>query len=89
MRTFDIKREPRQDQRSWIDQYSIDVSVQNIGIAFPMSLDLDLDLPRKGELMATSVPAFLFSIASLAFGAQHGDSGQATVKGFSFQFVPR
>ncbi|EIN11333.1 hypothetical protein PUNSTDRAFT_98433 [Punctularia strigosozonata HHB-11173 SS5] len=89
MRTFDIKKEPQQDQASWIDQYSVDFSVRNIGVAFPLSLDLYLELPQNQDQTVSSVPAFLFTVSSLVFASEHGESGQATMKGFCFQFVPR
>ncbi|KAG6900261.1 hypothetical protein C0993_000714 [Termitomyces sp. T159_Od127] len=49
----------------------------------------NLQLPRTGSRDSTSVPAFLWSIKSIEFGTHRGQSGQAEMKLFSFQFISR
>ncbi|KAG6891472.1 hypothetical protein C0992_006203 [Termitomyces sp. T32_za158] len=77
------------DTRSWLDSYIINVSTQNIGVAFPLTNDLDLQLPRTGSRDSTCVSAFLWSIKSIEFATHRGQSGQAEMKLFSFQFISR
>ena len=69
--------------------FVIDLSVRNLGVAFPLTHDHDLEMPRTGSQDSSTISAFLFSIKSVKFGAQRGETGQAIMKGFSFQFVPR
>ena len=91
MRSFDVKSGNANDQqKSWLDQYDIYLSVRHIGVAFPLAAFPDLQMSRSGSRDDTNaVRAFLFSIKSLDFGTEHGESGDATMKGFSFQFVSR
>lgn len=91
MRSFDVKIGESQDvETSWMDEYSITVSILNIGVAFPLAGHSDLQMSRSSTQNETiAVRAFLFSIKSLVFGTEHGESGQAAMKGFSFQFVQR
>ncbi|KAF9465079.1 hypothetical protein BDZ94DRAFT_1351083 [Collybia nuda] len=74
---------------SWLDTYAINVSTRNVGVAFPLTHDQDLELPQIGSRDSTAVRAFLFSIKLVEFGTHRGETGQATMKGLSFQFVPR
>ena len=91
MRSFDVKSgNANNQQRSWLDQYDIYLSVRHIGVAFPLAAFPDLQMSRSGSRDDTNaVRAFLFSIRSLDFGTEHGESGDATMKDFSFQFVSR
>ena len=91
MRSFDVKSgNANSQQRSWLDQYNIYLSVRHIGVAFPLAAFPDLQMSRSGSRDDTNaVRAFLFSIRSLDFGTEHGESGDATMKDFSFQFVSR
>ncbi|CCM03589.1 uncharacterized protein FIBRA_05726 [Fibroporia radiculosa] len=91
MRSFDVKvGESQRPRFSWIDRYTISSTIKNIGVAFPLAASPSLRMNRSGgQDVAPAVRAFLFSIKSLSFGAQHGESGQATMHGFAFQFVPR
>lgn len=90
MRTFDVKLGDGELQStSWWDSYYITVSLRNVGIAFPLAHDSNLQLPRFGSQETATVRAFLFSIKSILFGTQRGESGEITMKGFSFQFVSR
>ena len=90
MRTFEMKSAPAQgDSLAFLDRFSIKVSVSNVGVAFPLALNDQMRVPRIGTPAQGPVRAFLFSIKSISFGAQHGETGQAAMKGFSFQFVSR
>ncbi|OCH88869.1 hypothetical protein OBBRIDRAFT_779350 [Obba rivulosa] len=90
MRSLDVKLgEPQRPGAPWFDRYSITMAVRNIGVAFPLTMNKELHLPRSGSQDETAVRAFLFAIKSLEFGTQRGETGQATMKGFSFQFISR
>ena len=91
MRTFDVKvGDPQHGSDiAWWDDYHIKVSVHNIGIAFPLAVNPDLQLPRAGSLDSSAVRAFLFSTRSVVFGTEKGETGQVEIKDFSFQFVSR
>ncbi|KAH9930383.1 hypothetical protein B0H21DRAFT_878964 [Amylocystis lapponica] len=90
MRSLDVKSGETQNiEDSWLDKYNVKLTIRNVGVAFPLSLGRDLHMPRSGSQDNATVPAFLFSIKSITFGTHHGESGQATMKGFSFQFVSR
>ncbi|THH20420.1 hypothetical protein EW146_g951 [Bondarzewia mesenterica] len=91
MRTFDVKpKDTSADNRSsWDTDYDITFTVKNIGAAFPLAFDQNLELPQQRTTDHVAVGAFLFSIKSLSFGAKCSGSGQATMHGFSFQFVDR
>ncbi|KAH7927135.1 hypothetical protein BV22DRAFT_1193843 [Leucogyrophana mollusca] len=89
LRTFEVnvndaRSEPHQ---SWLNEHTIDVTIENIGVAFPLTLDQDLELPRAGSRDAPSVRAFLFAVRHIKFGAQRGEAGQMVTRDFSFQFV--
>ncbi|KAI0051792.1 hypothetical protein FA95DRAFT_1675579 [Auriscalpium vulgare] len=88
MRTFEVrtKESNSEDQLAWLDDYSIIVDIKNIGAAFPLEYDNNLELPR-GAHQHVAVPAFLFSIKSVEFGAERNGHGKFTMSGFSFQFV--
>lgn len=62
--------------------------MRDIGVAFPLTLDQELEMPQSGR-GSTTFKAFLLSIQSVSFGAQRGETGQAVMKNFSFQFVSR
>ncbi|KAG5342712.1 hypothetical protein C0989_010680 [Termitomyces sp. Mn162] len=88
LQTFEVGiQETSPDTRPWLDSYIIKVSTRNIGVAFPLTHDLDLQLPRVGSRDSTSVPAFLWSIKSIEFGTDRGQTGEAEMKLFSFQFI--
>lgn len=77
-----------EDGSSWLRKYTIQVTVENLGVAFPLALDDDLMLPKPGYQSVDAVRAFLFSIKTICFSTHRGESGQATMVNFSFQFVP-
>ena len=88
LQTFEVGiQDTLPDTRPWLDSYIIKVSTQNIGVAFPLTHDLDLLLPRMGSRDETSVRAFLWSVKSIEFGTHRGQTGQAEMKLFSFQFI--
>ena len=90
MRTFEMKSTPHQGETlSFLDRYTISVAMQNIGVAFPLALSDELRVPQAGGVAGASVRAFLFSIKSINFGTERGETGQASMKNFSFQFVSR
>lgn len=93
MRTFEVKtRDVGKDETasSVFSRYAVTVTVQNIGAAFPLALDQAFETAHsKVSHNHTTVQAFLFSIKSLVFNAERSSSGQATMHGFSFQFIDR
>ncbi|KAI0665956.1 hypothetical protein C8Q78DRAFT_985325 [Trametes maxima] len=90
MRTLDVKMgEPAASEKSLLELYTISLGINNIGVAFPLTLAKDLQMPRSGSHDDSSVRAFLFSIKSLKFSSQLGENGQASMINFAFQFVTR
>ncbi|KAF9033263.1 hypothetical protein BDZ89DRAFT_1063002 [Hymenopellis radicata] len=88
--SFEVKGDvPDTSTASLLDSYSIDLSISNVGVAFPLIHDDQLNLPQHGSHDGNSVRAFLFSIASIQFGTVRGVTGEASMKRFSFQFVHR
>jgi hypothetical protein len=89
LRTFDVSAgDVELKQSSWISDCIITVSIQGVGVAFPLSKDL---LPRtksKGQ-DSSAVGAFLLSIKSIEFGTHRGETGKAIMQRLSFQFVSR
>src|SRR5882757_11572069 len=88
MRTFETKDKPPSPDaiRDRLSNYTIKFTFKNIGFAFPLALDQELG---PGSQDSSAVGAFLFSIKSLVFSIQRGESGQAVMKRSSFQFVSR
>lgn len=91
MRAFDVKIGDAQtrDDGFWWDSYILNLHIHNFSIAFPLTLTQELQLPRSGSTDEAAVRAFLFSIKSIVFGTHRGQTGEVTMLGFSFQFVPR
>ncbi|KAI0342100.1 hypothetical protein BDW22DRAFT_1358216 [Trametopsis cervina] len=92
LRTLEITTESSQLQDSsisWVDQHSVDISVANIGIAFPLTLNQDVRNPPLSPTDEGAVRAFLFSVKSITFNSQRAETGKASMKGFAFQFVSR
>ncbi|KAG6911117.1 hypothetical protein DXG01_003857 [Tephrocybe rancida] len=90
LQTFEVGvQDTFADSQPWLGNYIINVSTRNIGVAFPLTHDHDLQLPRTGSRDSTAVSAFLWSIESIEFGTHRGQTGQAEMKAFSFQFVSR
>ncbi|KAG6849567.1 hypothetical protein H0H93_007348 [Arthromyces matolae] len=90
LQTFEVGvQDTSTDTRPWLDGYIINISTRNVGVAFPLTLDQDLQLPTLGSRDSVAVPAFLWSIKSIEFGTNRGQTGQAEMRMFSFQFVSR
>ncbi|KAI0633565.1 hypothetical protein C8Q77DRAFT_1157760 [Trametes polyzona] len=90
MRTLDVKiGEQAASEKSLLELYTISLVIANIGVAFPLTLARDLQMPRSGSHDDAAVRAFLFSIKSLKFGTHLGENGQASMIDFAFQFVSR
>ncbi|KAF8630636.1 hypothetical protein AX15_002787 [Amanita polypyramis BW_CC] len=90
LRTFEIHTSDTSfEKTAWLDVYTVDIIVQNIGVAFPLTHDSDVQIPEKRMQDTTAVRAFLFSIAKIGFGTHRGETGQAVVTNLSFQFVRR
>ncbi|GJE95456.1 hypothetical protein PsYK624_116400 [Phanerochaete sordida] len=80
---------PQSESSSWINKYIINVSVKNVGVAFPLTIGEGFHGSRPVKPGDAAVRAFLFSIKSISFDTHRGETGQACMKGFSFQFVSR
>ncbi|KAJ7084454.1 hypothetical protein B0H15DRAFT_940059 [Mycena belliarum] len=91
LRTFEVAVQDvkSKESSSWLTSYIINLTVNNIGVAFPLTHDQDLEIPQTGTRDSTAVRAFLFSIKNIQFGTQRGESGEAKMQGLSFQFVSR
>ena len=90
MKSLDVKiGDQKPSQKSLLEMYTTSINIQNIGVAFPLTLARDLQMSRSGSNDESAVRAFLFSIKSLKFGTQLDENGQASMSGFSFQFVSR
>lgn len=87
MKTFEVKaRDVQAEHTSWLSAYSISVTIKDLGIAFPITLDQDIQLSRY-RAKGAPVRAFLFSVSSITFGINRGETGEAGMKNLSFQFV--
>jgi len=87
MRTFEVKIDNHQiEDTSWLSKHIINITIRDLGIAFPITLEQDIQLPRYRAKDAT-INAFLFSTSSIIFGVNRGETGEATVKNLSFQFI--
>lgn len=92
LKTFEVKpkeQDPSPASLAWLQKYTINILVSDVGVAFPLTHAVQLELPVSGSRDSSEVRAFLFSIAKIQFGTQRGETGQVIIKGFSFQFVPR
>ncbi|OJA20857.1 hypothetical protein AZE42_02968 [Rhizopogon vesiculosus] len=90
LKTFDIRTsEAIRDQKpSWLSERTIDAVIEKISVAFPLSLEQTLELPRTSSRDMPSVRAFLFAIRRIEFNAQRGQAGHMSTQDLSFQFVP-
>lgn len=92
LKTFEVRIRddlPPEEKPSLLADYIFNVLVRNVGVAFPLTHDEDLEIPQTGSRDSNAIRAFLFSIKSIEFGTHRGETGQAVMKDFSFQFVPR
>lgn len=89
LQTFEAPiKETSASSPPWFSKFNLDISMRDIGVAFPLTLDQELEMPQSGR-GSNTFKAFLLSIESVRFGAQLGETGQAVMKNFSFQFVSR
>ncbi|KAJ3575090.1 hypothetical protein NP233_g1335 [Leucocoprinus birnbaumii] len=87
MKTLEVKtRDAHVEESPWYSKYLIGITIRDLGIAFPITLEQDIQLPRFRAKDA-AISAFLFSISSIAFGINRGETGQAALKDLSFQFI--
>lgn len=90
METFDVNVADIQlEKASWLDDLNIGFSIQNVGVAFPLTHDEELQIPRNRAKESIAVRAFLVGIKTIDFTASRGETGQATIERLSFQFVPK
>ncbi|THU95661.1 hypothetical protein K435DRAFT_829044 [Dendrothele bispora CBS 962.96] len=88
LKTFEVgTQEPREKKTSmdWLNEYSVQFTIRSVGVAFP----LDDSGQQVNSHKLDPLRAFLFSIKSIQFSVERGETGQAKMEGFSFQFVPR
>ena len=87
IKTFDdkVRDSHLTETTGWLGGYIVDVSIRNIGIAFPLAYDDG----QPGLHTATGIKAFLFSIRSITFKTDRGETGEALMDKLCFQFVPR
>ncbi|KAH9485425.1 Protein CSF1 [Psilocybe cubensis] len=90
LKTFDVNiGEVQTVNESWFQDMVIDISIQSVGIAFPLIYDEELTFAHIARKEINPIRAFLFSIQSIHFGIHRGDSGQAIMQHLSFQFISR
>lgn len=93
MRTFNISHNnlSREETGAFFKNRSVKVNIMSLGAAFPLSLDDDIHPSQKLSNSSGTFPvrAFLFYIKSFGFETYRGETGEADLEGFSFQFVPR
>lgn len=87
MKTFEVKtRDTQLEEAPWFSKYLISIAIRDLGIAFPITLEQDIQLPRYRAKDA-AISAFLFSVSSITFGINRGETGEAAIKDLSFQFI--
>ena len=91
LRTFDVHvGDVELNQSSWISDCIIMISIQGVGVAFPLSHeDLELSRTKSKSQDSSAVGAFLLSIKSIEFGTHRGETGKAVMQRLSFQFISR
>ena len=89
IKTFESSKPGPDTIKSWISGFLIKFTFKNIGIAFPLDFDPSLKVERSESGKDQATGAFLLSVKSLSFSVQHGESGQAMMKGTALQFVSR
>jgi hypothetical protein len=89
LKTFEGKTpEPKISEisTSWLNKYSVHFIIRSVGVAFPLDHSRNLQI---GNQDSSATRAFLFSIKSVQFSVDRGETGQAKMEDFSFQFVSR
>jgi len=89
LKTFDVNVGDVQLEQASVNNFIISVSIRNIGVAFPLTHDEELELPHKKTKDSAAVRAFLISVKSIEFGTHRGQTGQAAIHHLSFQFISR
>ncbi|KDR75835.1 hypothetical protein GALMADRAFT_156774 [Galerina marginata CBS 339.88] len=90
LETFDVNvGDVQLEETSWINELTVNISIRSIGVAFPLTHDDELVLPQVKGQELPPVPAFLFSIKSIEFATNRGETGQAIMQRLSFQFISR
>lgn len=90
LQTFDVNvRDVQLEKASWLDDLIVNISIQNVGVAFPLTHDEELQMPRGKSKESLAVRAFLFSIKAIDFTASRGETGQAKMIRLCLQFVPK
>lgn len=88
LRTFDVNIGDIQLKKTpWINDLMISISVNNIGVAFPLTYDEAFDLSHHENKKSVATRAFLFSVKSIKFESHRGETGHAIVQYLSFQFI--
>ncbi|KAH8828053.1 hypothetical protein DL96DRAFT_1601498 [Flagelloscypha sp. PMI_526] len=83
LKTFDVKLPDVKEVRkpTLLNEYTIDIGIHDIGVAFPLAHDLPLQWPSHADRATSPVRAFLFSIQSIRFSTH--------LEALSLQFVHR
>ncbi|KAF9241526.1 hypothetical protein BU15DRAFT_87119 [Melanogaster broomeanus] len=90
LKTFEMQAKESDEQTaSWLSEHNIVVEIERIGVAFPLTLDQSLGLPKWPSRDLSSVRAFLFSVRRIRISTQRGDASQMNTRELSFQFVDR
>ncbi|KAI0267154.1 hypothetical protein BC834DRAFT_969170 [Gloeopeniophorella convolvens] len=91
MKAFEVnsRESASSEELTWLHNYATVFTVTNVGAAFPLAFDGNIELPIGKPHQHSAVPAFLFSVKSVEFEAKKSGHGQFVMRGFSFQFVDR
>ncbi|KAF9012385.1 hypothetical protein BDQ17DRAFT_1496756 [Cyathus striatus] len=90
LKTFDVNIGETQldETSSLLSDYVVKVVIHSIGVAFPLTTDDKLE-PLRNNHTTRAVRAFIFSIKSIEFTTYRGETGQASMKNFSFVFTSK
>ena len=90
MRTFNVNSPTNSAQRtSFLAQRLVTISIQKIGIAFPLVIGQKLEIPSTSSEELASTRAFLISLHYLEFVSDAGESSRVLIRMMILQFVPR
>lgn len=85
---FDPRRSSMVKQRGFLDNSLIAITMVNFGAAFPLNLERR-QTSRSSSSAEVATKALLLSVKSFSFETQCGESGEALMKSFCFQFISR
>jgi len=89
--TLDLESSKSDPGPSWLDNKQVVISIESIGIAFPLTIEADIMLVPTPQVItgfpSSSGGAFLFSIQSMEFFAKRYEAGNAKIIDLSFRFV--